>query len=217
VAVALVVAAGLGERLGSEGPKAFVILAGRPMLEWSVAALCESPAIEQIVVALPEGARAPAGCVGVRGGAVRSASVRAALAAAAPDGDPVLVHDAARPLVTPAVIERVLAGLDGVDAAVAAAPVADTVKETGADGIVERTLDRGRLWAIQTPQAFRRAALASALEVDDDVLAAATDDAWLVERAGGRVRVVEAPRENLKVTTAVDLRIAEGLLAERYG
>jgi 2-C-methyl-D-erythritol 4-phosphate cytidylyltransferase len=217
VAVALVVAAGLGERLGSERPKAFVILAGRPMLEWSVAALRESGAVEQIVVALPEGARAPEGCVGVRGGAVRSASVRAALAAAAPDGDPVLVHDAARPLVTAAVIERVLAGLDGVDGAVAAAPVADTVKQTGADGIVERTLDRGRLWAIQTPQAFRRAALERALEVDDALLAAATDDAWLVERIGGRVRVVEAPRENLKVTTAIDLRVAEGLLAERYG
>jgi 2-C-methyl-D-erythritol 4-phosphate cytidylyltransferase len=121
VAVALVVAAGLGERLGSERPKAFVILAGRPMLEWSVAALRESGAVEQIVVALPEGARAPEGCVGVRGGAVRSASVRAALAAAAPDGDPILVHDAARPLVTAAVIERVLAGLDGVEGAVAAA------------------------------------------------------------------------------------------------
>jgi 2-C-methyl-D-erythritol 4-phosphate cytidylyltransferase len=153
----------------------------------------------------------------VRGGAVRSASVRAALAAAAPDGDPVLVHDAARPLVTAAVIERVLAGLDGVDGAVAAAPVADTVKQTGSDGIVERTLDRGRLWAIQTPQAFRRAALERALDVDDELLAAATDDAWLVERIGGRVRVVEAPRENLKVTTAIDLRVAEGLLAERYG
>lgn len=215
MAVALVVAAGLGERLGSVGPKAFVMLAGRPMLEWSVSALRESGVVEQIVVALPEGARAPDGCVGVRGAAVRSGSVRAALAAAAPDGDPVLVHDAARPLVTPALIERVLAGLDGVDAAVAAAPVADTVKEARPDGIVERTLDRGRLWAIQTPQAFRRAALVNALEVDDGVLAAATDDAWLVERAGGRVRVVEAPRENLKVTTPFDLRLAEGLLAER--
>lgn len=185
------------------------------MLEWSVAALRESDAVEQIVVALPPGFEAPAGTLGVAGGAVRSASVRAALAAAGP-GDPVLVHDAARPLVTPALIERVLAGLDGVDGAVAAAPVADTVKEARADGIVERTLDRARLWAIQTPQAFRRAALADALDVDDDVLAAATDDAWLVERAGGRVRVVDAPRENLKVTTAVDLRLAEGLLAERH-
>jgi 2-C-methyl-D-erythritol 4-phosphate cytidylyltransferase len=216
VAVALVVAAGLGERLGSEGPKAFVILAGRPMLEWSVAALRESGAVEQIVVALPPGYEAPAGTLGVAGGAVRSASVRSALAAAAPAGDPVLVHDAARPLVTRALIERVLEGLDGVDAAVAAAPVADTVKEASADGIVARTLDRDRLWAIQTPQAFRRAALVRALDVDDDILAAATDDAWLVERAGGRVRVVEAPRENLKVTTPIDLRIAEGLLAERH-
>jgi len=217
VAVALVVAAGLGERLGSLGPKAFVVLAGKPMLEWSVAALRESGAVEQIVVALPDGAAAPEGCVGVPGGVVRSASVRAALAAAAPDGDPVLVHDAARPLVTPAVIERVLAGLDGVDAAVAAAQVSDTVKEARPDGIVERTLDRGRLWAIQTPQAFHRAALVNALAVDDDVLAAATDDAWLVERAGGSVRVIEAPRENLKVTTPFDLRVAEGLLAERDG
>ena len=187
------------------------------MLEWSVAALRESGAVEQIVVALPLGYEAPPGTVGVAGGAVRSASVRAALAAAAPAGDPVLVHDAARPLVTPALIKRVLEGLDGVDAAVAAAPIADTVKEARADGIVERTLDRGRLWAIQTPQAFRRAALASALDVDDDVLAAATDDAWLVERAGGRVRVVEGPRENLKVTTPFDLRLAEALLADSRG
>lgn len=192
------------------------MLAGRPMLEWSVAALREAAAIEQIVVALPPGHEAPAGTLGVAGGAVRSASVRAALAVAAPAGDPVLVHDAARPLVTPSLIERVLEGVHGVDAAVAAAPITDTVKEAGADGIVERTLDRGRLWAIQTPQVFRRAVLAGALDVADDVLAAATDDAWLVERAGGRVRVVEAPRENLKVTTPVDLRVAEALLAERH-
>jgi 2-C-methyl-D-erythritol 4-phosphate cytidylyltransferase len=214
-AVALVVAAGRGERLGSERPKAFVMLAGRPMVEWSIAALRASEAVEEVVVALPEGESAPAGCVGVLGGVVRSASVRAALAGSASSGDPVIVHDAARPLLTPELARAVLAGLDGVDGAVAAAPVADTIKETGDDRIVARTLERDRLWAIQTPQVFRRAALERALDVDDDVLAAATDDAWLLERAGGRIRVVEAPRENLKVTTELDLRVAEALLAER--
>jgi 2-C-methyl-D-erythritol 4-phosphate cytidylyltransferase len=166
-----------------------------------------------VVVALPPGAEAPAGTVGVPGGAVRSASVRAALEAS--EGDPVVVHDAARPLATPDLFARTLAELDACDCAVAAAPVSDTVKEADDDGAVVRTLDRGRLWAVQTPQAFWRPVLERALDVDDDVLAAATDDAWLVERAGGSVRVVTAPRENLKVTTPVDLRVAELLLAKR--
>jgi 2-C-methyl-D-erythritol 4-phosphate cytidylyltransferase len=213
MAVALVVAGGRGERLGSDRPKAFVILAGRPMLDWSVAALREVAAIDQIVVALPPGEEAPAGCLGVPGGAVRAASVAAALAAS--DGDPVLVHDAARPLLEPALAARVLAGLDGVDAAIAAAPVTDTTKEAGLDGIVLRTLDRSRLWAVQTPQVFRRGVLEAALDVPADVLEAATDEAWLVERAGGRVRIVAAPPENLKVTTPLDLRIAAELLAAR--
>ncbi len=213
MAVALVVAGGRGERLGSERPKAFVVLAGRPMLEWSIAALRDVAAIEQIVVALPEGESAPPGCLGVRGGAVRAASVAAALAAS--DGDPVLIHDAARPLLDTELAERVLAGLDGVDAAIAASPVTDTTKEVDADGLVTRTLDRAGLWAVQTPQAFHRAVLERALAVSDDVLAQATDEAWLVERAGGRVRVVEAPRENLKVTTPLDLRIAAELLGGR--
>ncbi|MEA2297611.1 MAG: 2-C-methyl-D-erythritol 4-phosphate cytidylyltransferase [Solirubrobacteraceae bacterium] len=215
MAVALVVAGGRGERLGSERPKAFVILAGRPMLEWSIAALRQVAAIERIVVALPPGEHAPAGCLGVRGGAVRAQSVAAALAASA--GDPVLVHDAARPLLSPELAERVLAGVDGVEAAIAAAPVTDTTKEAGPDGIVVRSLDRAGLWAVQTPQVFRRRALERALAVPADVLALATDEAWLVERAGGRVRIVSAPAENLKVTTPLDLRIAEELLAGRAG
>ncbi|MGA9875579.1 MAG: 2-C-methyl-D-erythritol 4-phosphate cytidylyltransferase, partial [Solirubrobacteraceae bacterium] len=98
MAVALIVAAGLGERLGASRPKALVELAGRPLLQWSVDVLIDTPAIERVVVALPDGVQAPAGTVGVRGGAVRSESVRLALAAAGP-GDPVLVHDAARPLL----------------------------------------------------------------------------------------------------------------------
>jgi len=140
--------------------------------------------------------------------------VRAALAAA-PPGDEVVVHDAARPLVTPELVTATLAALDEADCAIAAAPVTDTVKEAGPDRVVTATLDRSRLWAIQTPQAFRRAALERALDVDEAVLASATDDAWLVERAGGRVRVVESSPANLKVTTSHDLLIAEHLLADR--
>ncbi len=149
------------------------------------------------------------------GGEVRSASVRAALAAAGADADRVLVHDAARPLVTPELIEAVLAGLDGVDCAIAAAPVTSTVKEAGTDLIVTRTLERSRLWSVQTPQVFTRAALECALALPPGEVAAATDEALLVERAGGRVRIVPAPAENLKVTTPLDLRVAERLLAGR--
>jgi 2-C-methyl-D-erythritol 4-phosphate cytidylyltransferase len=214
-AVALVVAAGRGERLGSSGPKTLVELAGRPMLDWSIEALRSVDGVGEIVVALPPGAQAPPGCIGVPGGEVRSASVRAALAAAAADADVILVHDGARPLVTPALIEAVLLGLAGADCAVAAARVSDTVKEADADGNVVRTLDRRRLWAVQTPQVFRREALEQALALPADLVASATDEAWLVEHAGGRVRVVEAPPENLKVTTLRDLHLAEQLLAAR--
>jgi 2-C-methyl-D-erythritol 4-phosphate cytidylyltransferase len=213
LAVALLVAAGSGEPHGHERPKAFVGLAGRPMLEWSLEAL-RAAGIDQIVVALPPGEPAPPGCVGVAGGATRSASVRNALRAA-PAGDEVVVHDAARPLVTPEHFRRALAVLAEADAAIAAAPLTDTVKEAGSDHRVVATLDRSRLWAIQTPQAFRREALERALDVGDEVLAQATDDAWLVERAGGTVRVVESTPENFKVTTPHDLRVAELLLRER--
>jgi|HubBroStandDraft_6_1064221.scaffolds.fasta_scaffold158024_3 2-C-methyl-D-erythritol 4-phosphate cytidylyltransferase len=216
--VALILAAGRGERLGAGAPKALAALAGRPLLQWSVDALRAVPAIERIVVALPVGVNAPAGTTGVPGGAVRSESVRLALVAAGP-GDPVLVHDAARPLLTPQLAERVLAAalVEGVDAAIAAAPVTDTVKRVGEGGTVLETLDRAGLWAVQTPQVFRRAALERALDVPDDLLAQATDDAWLVERTGGRVVVVEAPRENLKVTTPLDLALAELLLGRGVG
>jgi 2-C-methyl-D-erythritol 4-phosphate cytidylyltransferase len=215
MAVALVVAAGRGERLGSNGPKAFAVLGGQPMLEWSVAALRMVPAIEQIIVAMPDRRAAPAGTRGVLGAGARSGSVRAALAAAPTAADVILIHDAARPLVTTELIERVLAALDGVDAAIAAAPVTDTTKQTDANGLVLRTIDRDGLWAVQTPQVFRRDALERALEVDEAALAGATDEASLIERRGGSVRIVEAPRENLKVTTPLDLLVAEQLLAAR--
>jgi 2-C-methyl-D-erythritol 4-phosphate cytidylyltransferase len=162
-------------------------------------------------VALPPGEAAPAGTIGVPGGAQRSHSVRAALAAAPRDADAVLVHDAARPLVTPALAAACLAGLADADAAIAAAPLSDTVKEAEGERVV-RTLDRARLWAVQTPQAFRRDALERALDQPDEALGAATDDAALVEAAGGTVRLVPASRWNLKVTLPEDLRVAELLL-----
>src|SRR4051812_42321898 len=140
-AVALLVAAGSGERLGAARPKAFVTLAGRPMLEWSVAAL-RAAGLDEVVVALPPGEQAPRGCVGVPGGETRSASVRAALTAAG-EGD-VVVHDAARPLVEPSLFMAALNALGGADCAVAAAPMTDTVKEAGPDHRVIATLDRSR-------------------------------------------------------------------------
>jgi len=219
MAVALIVAAGRGERLGSGRPKALVALAGKPMVEWSVAALRAVPGVDQIVVALPACALvdAPAGTVAVAGGEVRSQSVQAALAAAA-DGDPVIVHDAARPLASTELFGRAIAELkdSGADAVIAAASVSDTLKEVGNDLTVTRTLDRSRLWAVQTPQVFRRAALERALgSASDDVLAGATDDAWLVERLGGTVRVFDAGGHNFKVTTQADLQLAELLLRAR--
>jgi 2-C-methyl-D-erythritol 4-phosphate cytidylyltransferase len=215
-AVALVVAAGRGERLGTGGPKAFVMCGGRPMLEWSIDALKAVPEIGHIVVATPPGIEAPAGTTGVFGGDERSHSVRAALHHTL-SGDPVLVHDAARPLVTPAIIRATLAGLDAeADAAIAATPVTDTIKKCGPDGLtVTATLDRSELWAIQTPQVFRREALERALAQPAEILATATDDASLVESLGGTVRLVESPRENFKVTTPEDLKLADLLLRAR--
>jgi 2-C-methyl-D-erythritol 4-phosphate cytidylyltransferase len=215
MAVAIILAAGKGERLGFDRAKAFVVLAGRPMVAWSVAALREVDEVDEIVVALPPGEDAPAGTVGAPGGSSRSASVRSALAVAG-RGEQVVVHDAARPLATADLFRRTLAELDaGCEGAIAASPVADTIKRARRDLTVEATLDRTVLWAVQTPQAFRRDALERALDVDEEVLAEATDDAWLVERLGGSVRIVPAPPDNLKVTTPLDLRVAEARLADR--
>ena len=220
--VGIVPAGGSGERLrrglaknGAADPlpsKAFTVVAGRPLLDWSLEVL--SAVCDRVVVAVPAGHEAPPDRV--RGGASRSASVRLALAAA-PEADVVVVHDAARPLVSRGLVDGCVAALErtGADGAIAAAPVTDTVKEADDGGRVLRTLDRSALWAIQTPQVFRADVLRRALDVDEAQLAAATDDAFLVEVVGGSVTVVEAPRENLKVTTALDLRVAESLLAAR--
>jgi 2-C-methyl-D-erythritol 4-phosphate cytidylyltransferase len=211
--VGLLVAAGSGERLGAEAPKAFVPCAGRPLLEWSLEVL--SATCDRVVTAVPPGFERERPDR-VAGAPARSGSVRAALAAAG-EADVAVVHDAARPLVTADLVERCLAALEGGwGGAIAAARATDTLKEARPeDGRVLRTLPRDRMWAVQTPQVFRADVLRRALDVEEPALARASDDATLVEAAGGAVRVVEAPAENLKVTTPLDLRIAGELLRER--
>ena len=199
--VGIVPAAGAGERLGADVPKAFAVLAGRPMVEWSLGVLRE--VCDRVVVAVPPDRVAPPDFVA--GGTTRSESVRNALDAA-PEASIVVVHDAARPLVTVELVRRCVDALDGVEGVIAAIPVTDTVKEVEG-GLVVRTPDRGLLWAAQTPQVFRADALRGAA-------GEATDDASLVEALGGRVRVIEGMRENFKVTTPLDARVAEMLLAD---
>jgi 2-C-methyl-D-erythritol 4-phosphate cytidylyltransferase len=211
--VGVLAAGGSGERLGAGEPKALVVLAGRPMLEWSLDVLRAT--CDRVVVAVPA-ELVDDGPGRVAGGASRSASVRNALGAEdAAAASVVVVHDAARPLVEAELVRRCIAALADADGAIAAAPVTDTIKQADTGLRVTGTLDRSRLWAVQTPQVFRADALREALAVDDETLAGATDDAGLVERAGGSVVVVAAPPENLKVTTALDLAVAEAILAER--
>jgi 2-C-methyl-D-erythritol 4-phosphate cytidylyltransferase len=210
--VGVIAAGGRGERLGADRPKALVVVQGKPLVDWSRAVLDE--VCDRVIVAGPPQTSdlRPQTSEWVEGGSSRSASVRNALLAA-PEASVVVVHDAARPFVTVDLVERCVEGLEGFDAAVAAAPVTDTVKEADASGRVLRTLDRSALWAIQTPQVFRADVLRRALDVGEEVLAGATDDASLVEAAGGAVRVVEAPAANFKITTREDLERAEALLA----
>ena len=204
--VGLIPAGGSGERLGADGPKAFVVCAGRPMVEWSLEAL--TPVCSRIVVAAPAGLEEPPDRV--TAGATRSASVRNALAAA-PEATVVVIHDAARPLVTADLVARCLEALDGVDGAIAATPVSDTVHVASPDLLIAGSPDRSTLWAAQTPQVFRADVLRRASDGDRE----ATDEASLVAAAGGVVRLVEAPSDNIKVTTPTDLRLAEALLRER--
>jgi 2-C-methyl-D-erythritol 4-phosphate cytidylyltransferase len=208
---AVVVAAGSGSRFG--GPKQYEALAGRRVLDWALDVV--RGAVDGIVLVVgPERVDDPEPGADrvVAGGASRSASVRNGLALVPDTADVVLVHDAARPLATPALAEAVIAAVrDGADAAVPGVAVADTVKQVDEAGRVVATLDRAALVAVQTPQAFRagalRAAHASAAE--------ATDDAALVESAGGMVVVVPGELENAKITEAADLPLAAARLERR--
>jgi 2-C-methyl-D-erythritol 4-phosphate cytidylyltransferase len=210
---ALLVAAGAGERLGEERPKAFVKLGELPLLAEPLRRLDESDWVDAIVVAVPDGWEEPAILLAeelsaskvvaaVRGGATRAESVCAALAEVADDALVVLVHDAARPLLTEDVLERVLAPLsEGWDGVVPGLPVVDTIKTVEGDA-VSGTASREKLIAVQTPQAFVASKLREAYAGD---LAGATDCSSLVEARGGRVKWVEGDPRLLKVTTKADL------------
>lgn len=217
---AVVVAAGKGERLGVDRPKAFAKLGERVLLAESLERLESSEWVDAIVIVAPEGWEEPsillaeelgAGKVSacVAGGETRAESVRLGLGEVPEEALVVLVHDAARPVLAEGVIERVLAPLgEGWDGAAPAVPVADTLKRADDDGTVQETVDRSGLYAVQTPQAFLTAVLRAAFAAELD----ASDCAGLVERNGGRVKLVEGDPRLLKITTPSDLAFVESLL-----
>jgi 2-C-methyl-D-erythritol 4-phosphate cytidylyltransferase len=224
----IVAAAGRGTRLGGRGPKQYHPIAGVPMVLRALRPFVAHPEVAQVVLVLPpdDAAAPPAflsglgrGLTIVAGGAERSESVAAGLAALGSECRTVLVHDAARPFVERSVIDAVIACARAGEGAVAAVRVSDTLKQAAPDDEtrVARTVSRDGLWRAQTPQGFPRAVLEhahSARARTSD--AAATDDAALVERTGVPVRLVPDSPSNLKVTTAADLALAE-LIAGRGG
>jgi 2-C-methyl-D-erythritol 4-phosphate cytidylyltransferase/2-C-methyl-D-erythritol 2,4-cyclodiphosphate synthase len=214
---AILAAGGRGARFGGVTPKQLLALAGRPVLARSVDALLESPLITDVTVALPPDLlAAPPNYLQrsdkplhlVEGGARRRDSVANAFASVAARADIVLIHDAARPLVTLPLIERTIEAAARSGAAIAALRANDTVKQVDEAHCVTATLPRERIYLAQTPQAFRTQVLREALALAGD----ATDEAALAERAGHRVEVIEGDPRNIKITTAEDLRIAERLL-----
>lgn len=218
---ALIAAAGSGERLGIDRPKAFAALGGRPLLAESLDRLDRCDLVDAIVVAAPPGWEEPAILLAeelaaskvvacVTGGATRAESVAAALAEVPDEALVVIVHDAARPLVDPVLVERLLGPLgEGFDGAVPVLPVADTLKRVR-DGAVVETVVREGLVAAQTPQCFLAPVLRRAFARE---LAGATDCASLVERVGGRVAVMDGDPRLLKITTPADLALVEALLS----
>jgi 2-C-methyl-D-erythritol 4-phosphate cytidylyltransferase len=216
-AVAIVLAAGAGSRLGSEIPKAFVAIGDRPMLSVAVAAAAASPAIDAVIVAAPAGYEEAAAvcleglevpCTVVRGGSTRQASVREALTALGEDVDVVAIHDAARPFATPDLFTKVVdAVVGGVEGAVPVLPIMDTVKHVDVDLIVG-TEDRSELALAQTPQAFPLPALRQAHTRAFAEGREVTDDAMLLE-ASGKVVTVPGDPGNVKITTMLDLAEAE--------
>ncbi len=226
---AIVVAAGSGVRFGSTEPKAFVLLAGLPLVAHSLAIFETLADIREVVVVLREedvllyladvadrcGFQKVARVV--PGGARRQDSVRMGLAALSDSCDVVLVHDAARPFVSAALVTRCFAALDAeTTGVIPTLPIVDTLKEVSGNRVVG-TVDRSPLVRVQTPQVFRRGALARAHAHAEAAALEATDDATLVEAAGGIVRCVEGDPMNIKITYAADLVVAEALLRARRG
>ena len=222
-ASAIIVAAGSGVRLGRSEPKAFVKIGGRTMLSYSLCVVASVAAVRELVITVPEGlesaARAEVTAAGVRipvkithGGAERQDSVRIALALTSAESDLVVVHDAARPMATATMFEACLDAASRAGGAIAAIPLADTLKRV-VDGAIGETIARASLWQAQTPQAFRRDVLVAAHRRAVDERTVATDDADLVERIGSRVEVVEGSTVNMKITTPSDFAIVEAIVA----
>lgn len=227
---AVIAAGGVGSRMGAGSSKQLMHLAGKPVVARSTAIFQVVPEVTEIVIVIdPEDVErcrqeavekfglAKVSAV-VEGGETRARSVQNGLAQLGGDIDTVLVHDGARPLFPPELLAAGIRELEtgGCDGVVFGIPVTDTIKElAGEGGLVARTPDRTRLWAAQTPQIFSRATLEKAYAQPPEVLVAATDDASLVEMAGGRVRMVEGSPENIKITTPVDLALAEEILRRR--
>ena len=218
---AIVVAAGSGTRLGLQSPKAFVRLAGQTLLAYSLRAISAVAEIDEAVIAAPIGmesvtrAEVTAAAMEIPvkitpGGTERQDSVRIALALTSAEAEIIVVHDAARPFATPAIFAAAIAGAAQAGAAIAAIPVADTLKRVESR-IIFATVPRAGLWLAQTPQAFQREILIRAHERAAREGDRATDDAELVERIGSRVAVVDGAALNLKITTPDDLRIAEAM------
>jgi 2-C-methyl-D-erythritol 4-phosphate cytidylyltransferase len=211
---AILVAAGSGQRLGAEVPKAFCLVRGRTLLEYAHARFAEHPLLDGLIVVAPadrlDEAKRLTGASVVAGGATRQASVAAGLAALDAEVDAVLVHDVARAFVPAAVIDRVVAALDGgADAVIPVRPVTDTIKRVDGARRVVGTVDRSTLVAVQTPQGFRRSVLEAAHAAASTD--AATDDAGLVEAYGGTVVVVDGADESFKITHPWDLVLAEAV------
>lgn len=224
----IIAAGGQGTRLGAVRPKQFLEVGGRSLLEWTVRALTACPEVDELVVALPAAdAAAPPAFLSalarprvrvVVGGPRRQDSVANAFAAVDARADLVAVHDAARPFVSPALVQRTLAAAAAHGAAIAALPVRDTVKQAGetAEGrVIARTIPRETLALAQTPQAFRRDVFAVAMA--GAAGPEATDEAMLAERAGVAVHLVDGEPGNIKVTTMEDLEVARGRLQGTQG
>ena len=213
---AILVAAGAGQRLGTDVPKAFCTVRGRTLLSYAHARFAGHTMIGSVIIVAPadrlEDAKALTGADVVAGGATRQASVAAGLAALPPDVDAVLVHDVARAFVPAEVIDRVVAALrDGADAVIPTRPVTDTIKRVDAGGRVIETVDRSTLVAVQTPQGFRRDVLFAAHTAG--AATRVTDDAGLVEAFGGTVVAVDGADEAFKITRPWDLLLAEAVAA----
>ena len=224
---AIIPAAGMGKRMGKAMAKQFLTLGDKPMLAHTLLMFQRSPEIDEIIPVLSK--EDMEGCLRdviehyqitkvktlVVGGKERQDSVRHGLQKISKDTAIVLVHDGVRPFVTPDMISEAVGVARKGECAAVGVPVKDTIKEVDDDKIVRRTLERGRLWSIQTPQVFPVKILKRAYEESSKQKRYGTDDAMLVERAGGTVRVIMGSYENIKITTPEDLIVAEEILKRR--